>query len=998
MGIDIKSLSLTATFNSIKSFFQSQENNSRWKDLNTGAEGNFLMRMLSNVISVISLRVMVGRREQCHETATLLSSNIGMAINNGYSVRRGYNQKRLITFIPNDNMTIPKFTLIGNYDGTHGIYTLEDLTFVKDQELSFKVVIGTLKEFTWTANTSALKKFTRFEQGISEDFMLLLDGTEVPTSNVKKDELFDKYYVYTNPWKSITVEYLNTALNATHRYDSDTVFTFKYIELEDIETKDFNSTMFDLGTVVNTLVIEEFVDFESIDEIKAHSPVYRETQNLVRSKADMSDLAREGLSQIKQTNFKPLTPTYTGVTYIKNGNTIIEDYEKDELIENLDPALAFGRPAPDIIHSIREVTTLDISLGVTNRYTDEASITADVQNIIDANYANILKSSFNRFDLEALLNKLSYVRFSRVDLHTEAREPFVKKKIGDMVLQNGRVYKCVGILGRSGQDEPYWNIPSELSAQVDVYTGLLTTDLNVTWACYKRLTTMENVNVWKPNHNYMIGDYVYSEAIPKYMFKCVDIVKYTAETEPDVTLVQEGDFIEDGDLLLVCIPYNSSYPKRDNNQQHSFGDKYNIGSLSFQYVGQVGYTSSDDTMTFTDSLYSLFVFPEEDKPSETGNIYIDDEDVADTLNVGDVLRVSTVEYEETSWYEAEASTLDMNSVLNAKVKEYEETEDVSEDTTISSGTPETTSHNIDINMEVINVDEAAEQMAEELSQYGEGDEISGLSTTSTEITQNDVPDDVSPEEPGDETDPNANWKKLEEILEKQKRIQEWIVSEANDKLRTPQDVLDFYDDISRIDTLEKTELEAYYDEYSAGDEEQIYLHMEQWGTTRLEAISELSGAGQLGDPIADVNCLKYYDKSTGELTYIDKYTYTDGEKNYKVERYDNQGVLRATRNYSSNNVLLNEEIYGDKKKVTNTYLATIEDVRAVRYNVNGVVRTITRIIPTVPVADYLEGNVNISFATTNDGDIKWQQVGSTDVINYDWNVYANYDVNLTITY
>ena len=62
------------------------------------------------------------------------------------------------------------------------------------------------------------------------------------------------------------------------------------------------------------------------------------------------------------------------------------------------------------------------------------------------------------------------------------------------------------------------------------------------------------------------------------------------------------------------------------------------------------------------------------------------------------------------------------------------------------------------------------------------------------------------------------------------------------------------------------------------------------------------------------------------------------------------------------------------------------------------VRTITRIIPTVPVADYLEGAVNISLATTDDGDVRWEQIDSLDEISYGWNVYTNFDINLTITY
>ena len=75
--------------------------------------------------------------------------------------------------------------------------------------------------------------------------------------------------------------------------------------------------------------------------------------------------------------------------------------------------------------------------------------------------------------------------------------------------------------------------------------------------------------------------------------------------------------------------------------------------------------------------------------------------------------------------------------------------------------------------------------------------------------------------------------------------------------------------------------------------------MDQWGTTRLEAIAELSDAGQLGDQIADVNSLKYYDKDTGDLVYVDKYEYLDINRKYRVNRYDAGGGLRATRTYSA---------------------------------------------------------------------------------------------------
>ena len=83
MAIDTRAISITGAFNAIKSFFLSQENNSRWKDLNTGAEGNFLMRLLATIIRVISQNTVVGRMEAFQETANLISSNIGIGNTTG---------------------------------------------------------------------------------------------------------------------------------------------------------------------------------------------------------------------------------------------------------------------------------------------------------------------------------------------------------------------------------------------------------------------------------------------------------------------------------------------------------------------------------------------------------------------------------------------------------------------------------------------------------------------------------------------------------------------------------------------------------------------------------------------------------------------------------------------------------------------------------------------------------------------------------------------------
>ena len=116
MGISLDSLSITSAFNSILSFFKSQENNSKLKDYTSGAEGTFLIRMLANILSNISYRLVTARRENYLSTANLKSSALGIALNLGYSANRGTNQKRTIRFEPNGDYVIPPFTALGPYN------------------------------------------------------------------------------------------------------------------------------------------------------------------------------------------------------------------------------------------------------------------------------------------------------------------------------------------------------------------------------------------------------------------------------------------------------------------------------------------------------------------------------------------------------------------------------------------------------------------------------------------------------------------------------------------------------------------------------------------------------------------------------------------------------------------------------------------------------------------------------------------------------------------
>ena len=1091
MAIDVRAISITGAFNAIKSFFQSQENNSRWKDMNTGAEGNFLTRMLATVIRVISQNCITGRRENNLETANLVSSNIGIGVTTcSYPVFRGRNQRRYINFTPNDNMTIPMFTKVGTYSGDYGIYTLNDLTFVKNEPQNFYVVIGKLNEITWRANTTNLKKFVRFEQGISEDIDLLIDGVSMTKANALskhvKDMIYDKYCVLTNPHKSVTVQYLNNAVNASHKYSSDTEFTLVYIELEDISSNDFTNDMFaEFGTLNSVLTIENYVPFEDNNSIKFGAPIYREAQSLVRSKKDFPDLIQEISPSIKQTTYDALTPTYTSVSYMKNDKSLLEDTEYKQIMLELDVCNSFGRPLPDITHPIEEVTTLDITLGVTNNYLDESSITADVQSIVNKNYAEKLNGSFNKYDLENLLNKINYVKYSRVEIHQGERTAYTTQRIGDTIEYKtsyedtdgkiyqlpSRYYRCTGILGTTGINEPNWNKPSDTDTVENIYTGIETVDGDIIWACYKRLN-VKNLQPWSPEKKFQIGEFVTTDTLPTYMFKAVDLVRYSYREEPDVSGVEVGEYITDDKMILLCITYNASYPDRINSHQYRLGDKFNIRGLSFEYVGMKGNTGSDDSLHFEESQYNLLTLTGTDfdqAMSEDGQVclYIDDTEVASAIKQGSDIEVTAYNISKVKWEELPDDKLTMNSKITAKVKEYEDSEDDSSSDSSDEITPTTEvsvvnyyTGNTIPDISDVNIGDSIydgeftitrvpyeDEYPERISAYSynnndhftitvfkeeNGEEVLDYAksfvvvapTPETTVTRYESDTTVESDNTT-EADDNANWKELEKYLALQDEVQEWITSEGNDKLRCPMDVITFFAEIGRITSEEKENLIAYYNQYDEYDEHQIYMFMDSMKATRLDAIKTMSSTSagehchQLKTPISDANCVRQYDENNN-LVYVDRFnSITTGDSNtgndetpqyahFTVDRYNadgiNRGTLISTTKYYIDGQTV-APVYDGKtvydREVTETviYTATVASADVQSRNVRGNVKLLTRIKTTKEPSPYAEGSVvNISFDRTNDGDICWEQMETTDSIEYGWNTYANYDINLTIKY
>ena len=656
MALDLQSLSITSAFNSIINFFRSNENNSKWRDLSINSEGTFLCRLLANVMSTLSYRIVAQSRENYLSTAALTSSNIGIAVNLGYSAFRGSNLKRLIQIIPNGNYTLPKFSVIGNYNSDYNVLTLDDVDLKEGVPQTIRTVVGNVREDSFITGTSDIKIFSLFTGGISEDFVLFKDADEVPTTKVMKDMIYDKYLVRTNPYGSVDISYLNSFSTAKYKYGTGTEITIRYVELANVPVIPYTSSMFLYGTLGDVVTISSYIPFESVESLKVTAPLDHETQNLIRSKADYANRLQEIIPSVTQANWKALTPTYTLITYLKDTATLLtgtqvypgtasqtrerlSNTEVEEVRNVLKEENYFGTPLPDITVPRREVADITIQLALKNRYKSVSDINLDIDNILKNFYNQELGVTFNVYTLERLIEELDYVKYARVNLTVHERKVNTDYQLGHILKVGDNLYKASKILGYTGVTEPAdgWGVPLNPPAEID--TDIIIQDGSIYWKCFKRLPNMPSMSISlrSPSAQYGIGDYMYLQTYPEYMFKCVDIVRTSGGTEPDTTGRSIGDFIVDGGIVWVIKDYvnDDNTGTWSSMTQYQLGQTVNAkGDYSLECVSYTGSTGTVEDLPF-----EQYEYPVAYQDSENGRFYVEG-DVTYYFRKGDTIEAT----------------------------------------------------------------------------------------------------------------------------------------------------------------------------------------------------------------------------------------------------------------------------------------------------------------------------------------------------------------------
>jgi hypothetical protein len=92
------------------------------------------------------------------------------------------------------------------------------------------------------------------------------------------------------------------------------------------------------------------------------------------------------------------------------------------------------------------------------------------------------------------------------------------------------------------------------------------------------------------------------------MFECVNIIKSSGFTAPDLTYAEAGDFFVDGNIVWVAKEYSGTYSEWSSATNYTLGESVNVPSstdLSLECISYTGSTSSSEDIDFELSDYDV---------------------------------------------------------------------------------------------------------------------------------------------------------------------------------------------------------------------------------------------------------------------------------------------------------------------------------------------------------------------------------------------------------
>jgi hypothetical protein len=580
MVINLDSLSFSSIYTSLSNYFANQAQSEKWKDFYQSSAGRLFIRLLSAFGSFISYECTINRREAYLSYAQNRTSLIGISQILGYSTGRGTNEVIQLFVTPNFTGSIPAYSNVGSVKG-YDLITIEDTALNKGVSSPINVYIGNLNSESISVDTEGLKVFRFISLDVSDYIRLKLNGSLVPTSLNPKDLWNDKYLVISNPLGAVDVAYLQ---EGSYPYKASDILTLEFIKLAQVDYK-LTDLIFDYGTISSTARVLPYVPVESKDSIRVNAPLYHEVQVLIRARNDYLKEFKALGYNFSSTNSRDFAPAIVDLSYARNDYTVMIPIEEQNVLSQMYDMRAMGVPMPRITNPVHFKLELDFDIKRSaNNPITLVDVQSDVDNIISA-YEKTLKPSIDRETLERSVDNFSYVKRTRVNIHTQTRANNTKYRLGDFITTPTSVdmiYMARDFIKKSALSEPVWSYTS----------GDIILDNGIAWRCTPRYG--RNPQVWYPDRYYKTGDLVKSTSgvspSLEYMFEFAYIQKQSGATIPTFTTVLQ-DFTEDNDIIWVCKPKVTQDIAWQANNIYNIGDSILNGDFSYQVIGFKGSSS-----------------------------------------------------------------------------------------------------------------------------------------------------------------------------------------------------------------------------------------------------------------------------------------------------------------------------------------------------------------------------------------------------------------------
>jgi hypothetical protein len=420
MIIDPNSISQSQIKSDLQTYIAGLPDAAKWADYFESSVGQTIVELISGYAAFITFQLLANRREVNLMDAKLLSSNIGISQNLGYSVFRGRNPVVTMTVKSASNVAIKKYQSLGLVKG-QDIIPLYDYQIQNGVNSVIECVIGKLKTSTVTVPSSALDVHRFLANKVSSDIRLMLGLNEVPITDKIVNLTLDYWVCITNPSLSIDAFYLN---QGTHKYTSGDILTLEYVVLGDTSFVAADMSFDQPWEVVADITdvdqikvdtIASYLPPETQAEIKIHAPLYHETQFVVRGRDDYKKIFKTLDTRLIDTNGYDTSPAVVGLSYTMKNDETLTTLEKTALQTQLYQYTAMGVQPP----VINDPTKINIALQIQLRLSDlsviDDTIMADLNSLMD-NYERKLGISFDFFELESLITDFSYIKVARLSM------------------------------------------------------------------------------------------------------------------------------------------------------------------------------------------------------------------------------------------------------------------------------------------------------------------------------------------------------------------------------------------------------------------------------------------------------------------------------------------------------------------------------------------------------------------------------------------------------